>query len=51
MIKIRKTEKKDLAAVHALVMELAVYENEPKAVTASLADYEKDLKQVFSSRL
>jgi len=47
MISIRKTEKKDLAAVYALIMELAVYEKEPEAVTASLTDYERDFEAGF----
>lgn len=44
MIIIRKAEKKDLAAIHALVTELAVYEKEPEAVTATLKDYETDFE-------
>ncbi len=51
MITIRKAEKKDLAAVHALVTELAVYENEPEAVTATLADYERDFEAGFFESL
>lgn len=38
---IRKTERADLSAVLGLVTELAVFENEPYAVTASLSDYEQ----------
>ena len=51
MITIRKAEKKDLAAVHALVTELAVYENEPEAVTATLEDYETDFEAGFFESL
>ena len=36
---IRKAKKEDLKAVLDLVIELAVYENEPDAVTATLDDY------------
>lgn len=38
---LRKGTKKDLEAVLQLVQQLAVYEKEPKAVTATLIDYEK----------
>ena len=38
-IQIRKAEKKDLKQIYKLVKELAVYENEPDAVIASLTDY------------
>jgi len=51
MITIRKAEKKDLAAVHALVTELAVYENEPEAVTATIKDYEADFEAGFFDSL
>jgi len=44
MITIRKADKKDLAAIHLLVTELAVYEEEPDAVTATLKDYETDFE-------
>ncbi len=44
MTTIRKANKNDLAAIHALVTELAVYEKEPEAVTATLADYETDFE-------
>ncbi len=37
---VRKAEKKDLEAIYALVKELAVYEKEPEAVTATLKDYQ-----------
>ncbi len=49
-IRIRKAEKKDLLAIYNLVKELAVYENEPDAVTATLEDYQKDFSdRVFQS--
>lgn len=44
MIIVRKAKKNDLAAIHALVTELAVYEKEPDAVTATLKDYETDFE-------
>ena len=39
-IQIRKAKKDDLVAVRELVVELAIYEKEPNAVTATLTDYE-----------
>jgi len=47
MITVRRAEKKDLAAIHSLVVELAVYEKEPEAVTAGLQDYERDFEAGF----
>ncbi|MEO1515260.1 MAG: GNAT family N-acetyltransferase [Bacteroidota bacterium] len=41
-IRTRKATKDDLAAIHGLVYELAVYEKEPDALTATLEDYERD---------
>ncbi len=41
-IKIRKATAADLPAIHVLVTELAVYEKEPEAVTATLEDYQQD---------
>ena len=38
---IRKAKKTDLEFVHKLVVELAIYEKEPDAVTATLDDYEQ----------
>jgi len=38
-IKIRFAEKSDLEAIRGLVIELAIFEKEPDAVTASLEDY------------
>lgn len=43
MYTIRKGGKKDLPKVLDLVLELAIFENEPDAVTATLADYETSL--------
>lgn len=40
----RKATKADLPAIHALVGELAEYEKEPEAFTASLEDYTKDFE-------
>ena len=41
-ISVRKANANDLNAIYNLVVELAVYEKEPDAVTATLADYEKN---------
>jgi GNAT superfamily N-acetyltransferase len=38
-ITIRKALKTDLQAIYNLVVELAIYEKEPDAVTASITDY------------
>ena len=38
-INIRKGERKDLSSIRDLVVELAVYEKEPHAVTADITDY------------
>lgn len=47
---IRKADSNDLKAIYDLVVELAVYENEPEAVTASLDDYKKNFAdQVFQA--
>lgn len=43
-IDIRPATVADLPAIHGLVYELAVYEKEPEAHTATLADYERDFK-------
>lgn len=40
MIKIRKAKSDDLTAIYNLVVELAIYEKEPDAVTTTLKDYE-----------
>jgi len=39
-ILVRKAKRDDLKTILDLVVELAVYEKEPDAVTASLADYQ-----------
>ena len=47
---IRKADSNDLKAIYDLVVELAVYEKEPNAVTATLTDYEKNFSaQVFQA--
>ncbi len=43
-ITVRKAKKRDLAAIYGLVQELAVYEKEPNAVTATLEDYQNDFE-------
>ncbi|MDC3219679.1 GNAT family N-acetyltransferase [Saprospiraceae bacterium] len=49
-ISVRKANANDLNAIYNLVVELAVYEKEPDAVTATLADYEKNFSSlVFQS--
>jgi len=45
MYTIRKGEKKDLPKVLELVLELAVFEKEPEAVTATLRDYESSFNE------
>ena len=44
-IKIRTGELRDIDAVHDLVVELAVYEKEPDAVTAKKADYRQHFQE------
>ena len=44
-MKIRKAKKKDISSIYNLVVELAVYENEPKAVTTSIKDYENSFSE------
>lgn len=47
---IRNANVNDLRAIYALVIELAIYENEPDAVKATLKDYEENFNaQVFQS--
>lgn len=47
-IVIRKATQKDVPAIYDLVVALAVYENEPDAVTATLDEYVKNFQdQVF----
>jgi len=41
-IKVRKAKQEDIPSVYQLVKELAIYEKEPDAVTASLEDYYQD---------
>ncbi len=49
---IRKAQISDLKDIYSLVKELAVYENEPDAVTATLEDYKSDFKNgVFESQV
>ena len=43
-IEIRFAEMADLEAIRSLVVELAIYEKEPDAVTATLKDYEEALE-------
>ena len=38
---IRPAERNDFDAIHALVVELAIYEKEPDAVTATISDFQK----------
>jgi len=46
-MKVRKGQKHDIPAIYELVIELAIYEKEPEAVTASLQDY----YNLFDSKL
>jgi len=49
-ITIRKAVKKDLSQILELVRELAIFENEPNAVTASLAVYQESFTNgIFES--
>jgi GNAT superfamily N-acetyltransferase len=41
-IEIRAAQLKDVPDMHALMYELAVYENEPEAVATSVEEYETD---------
>jgi len=41
-ITIREALKNDMQSVHALITELAVFENEPTAVKVTIADLERD---------
>ena len=51
-IQIRPATLADMPAIHALVHELAVYENAPEQHTATIADYEKDfLANIFQAEL
>lgn len=44
-IKIRQAESNDIPAIYQLVKELAEYEKEGKAVTATVEDYLNDFKE------
>ncbi len=44
-ITIRKANKNDLKGIYELVKELAIYEKEPEAVTATLEDYQNDFAE------
>jgi GNAT superfamily N-acetyltransferase len=44
-ITVRKAKKGDLKAIYGLVKELAIYEKEPEAVTATLKDYQNDFSE------
>lgn len=47
---IRNANSNDLEAIYNLVIELAIYENEPNAVSATLEDYKENFNaQVFQS--
>lgn len=49
---IRKATIEDIKAVHALVYELAVYENAPEAHTATIEDYLNDFESgIFESHV
>ena len=51
-ITIRKASKSDLAAILDLVIELAIFEKEPDAVTATISDYEESFDQgVFEAHV
>ena len=41
MVRIRKGAQEDMVAVHALIMELALYEREPNAVIISVDDLKR----------
>ena len=40
---IREANRNDVSAIHQLIVELAIYEKEPDAVIASIADIEENL--------
>jgi len=49
-ITIRKATMQDVGAIYDLVKELAIYENEGDAVTATLDDYKRDfLEEIWDS--
>jgi len=50
LTKVRKAKLDDMSGILGLVRQLAVYERAPEAVTATLADYEKNyLEGVFDA--
>ncbi len=52
MTTIRTATASDLPAIYDLVTELAIYEKEPDAVTATLEDYQRDFAEgVFESQV
>jgi len=50
-IHIRFAEKADLEAIRELVIELAIFEKEPDAVTATLKDYQHNFDSGLISML
>jgi len=51
-INIRKATKKDLPAIHALVRELAVFEESEAAFVASIEEYARDFEEgIFESQV
>ncbi len=51
-VNIRPARREDLPAMLALVVELAIFEKEPNAVTATLADYESAFeKGIFAGHV
>lgn len=48
---LRKATKEDLPQILDLVQELADYEKEPEAVTATLVEYEENLGSIFNAIL
>lgn len=51
-ISIRKAIKSDLPDIYSLVRELAIYENAPNELTATIEDYERDFDEgVFESHI
>ena len=51
-IQIRKATLDDISAIHALVHELAVYENAPEQHTATVEEYKRDFEAgIFESQV
>lgn len=44
MLIVRKAKIEDIPSIHQFVKDLAIYEKEPSAVTATISDYEQDFK-------